>query len=163
MTIDIFSLKAVENISVSIENWKKQLRTALDNLEDPDALPENIEPGLSIQFAGYVTQQYKAKTDGSGGLVAVQAYEKIMRRVGPAIRNNFIEKLQPAKRNLDYQLGTIPNLFSLIPMAQYARRPIFALRASDGVRGAHFSKVKDAYNLFQGIAAKLESNLRHLP
>lgn len=163
MTIDIFSLKAVENISVSIENWKKQLRTALDNLEDQDALPENVAPGLTIKFAGYVTQQYKAKTDGSGGLVAVQAYEKIMRRVGPAIKNSFIEKLQPSKRNLDYQLGTIPNLFSLIPMAQYARRPIFALRASDGVRGAHFSKVKDAHNLFEGIAVKLETNLRRLP
>ena len=39
MTIDIFSLKAVENIRISIENWKKQLKTALDNLQDSDALP----------------------------------------------------------------------------------------------------------------------------
>lgn len=162
MTIDIFSLKAVENISVSIENWKKQLRTALDNLEDKDALPDGIDPKLAIQFAGYVTQQYKAKTDGSGGLVAVQAYEKIMRRVAPTIKTNFIEKLQPHKRNLDYQLGTIPNLFSLIPMAQFARRPIFALRAADGVRGAHFSKVKDAHSLFESIAAKFQSNLQKL-
>jgi cellulose biosynthesis protein BcsQ len=163
MTIDIFSLKAVDNISTSIENWKKQLRTALDNLQDQDALPDNVAPNFGIQFAGYVTQQYKAKTDGSGGFVAVQAYEKIMRRVAPAIRSNFIEKLQPSKRTLDYQLGTIPNLFSLIPMAQFARRPIFALRAADGVRGAHFSKVKDAYDLFEGISAKFENNLKKLP
>jgi cellulose biosynthesis protein BcsQ len=162
MTIDIFSLKAVENISTSIENWKKQLRTALENLEDEDALPEQIDPKLAIQFAGYVTQQYKAKTDGAGGLVAVQAYEKIMRRVAPAIKSNFIEKLQPSKRSLDYQLGTIPNLFSLIPMAQFARRPIFALRAADGVRGAHFSKVKDAYDLFEGISTKFKNNLKKL-
>jgi cellulose biosynthesis protein BcsQ len=162
MTIDIFSLKAVENISTSIENWKKQLRTALENLQDQDALPDEVNPKLAIQFAGYVTQQYKAKTDGSGGLVAVQAYEKIMRRVAPAIKANFIEKLQPAKRSLDYQLGTIPNLFSLIPMAQFARRPIFALRAADGVRGAHFSKVKDAHDLFEGIGTKFETNLKKL-
>jgi len=157
MTIDIFSLKAVENIRISIENWKKQLLTALENLQDQDALPENVTPKLSIQFAGYVTQQYKAKTDGAGGLVAVQAYEKIMRRVGPTIKHNFIDKLQPNKSNLDYQLGTIPNLFSLIPMAQFARRPIFALRSSDGVRGAHFSKVKEANDLFKGIAAKFQN------
>jgi cellulose biosynthesis protein BcsQ len=162
MTIDIFSLKAVENISVSIANWKKQLRTALENLQDDDALPDNIDAALKIQFAGYVTQQCKAKTDGSGGYVAVQAYEKIMRRVAPAIRSHFVEKLQPSNRNLDYQLGTIPNLFSLIPMAQFARRPIFALRATDGVRGAHFSKVKDAHALFKGIALKLEANIRRL-
>jgi cellulose biosynthesis protein BcsQ len=162
MTIDIFSLKAVENISVAIENWKKQLRTALENLEDDDALPEEIDPKLTIQFVGYVTQQYKAKTDGAGGLVAVQAYEKIMRRVSPAIKTSFIEKLQPTRRSLDYQLGTIPNLFSLIPMAQFARRPIFALRAADGVRGAHFSKVKDAYDLFESIATKFEANAQKL-
>lgn len=162
MTIDIFSLKAVENISISIENWRKQLRVALDNLEDPDALPAGIDTNLAIQFAGYVTQQYKAKTDGAGGLVAVQAYEKIMRRVAPTIKANFVEKLQPKKRTLDYQLGTIPNLFSLIPMAQFARRPIFALRAADGVRGAHFSKVKDAFDLFRGIATKFQNNTRIL-
>ena len=81
----------------------------MDNLEDQDALPDEIDPKLAIQFAGYVTQQYKAKTDGTGGLVAVQAYEKIIRRVAPAIKTNFIEKLQPSKRTLDYQLGTVPN------------------------------------------------------
>jgi hypothetical protein len=85
-----------------------------------------------------------------------------MRRVAPAIKTSFIEKLQPTKRTLDYQLGTIPNLFSLIPMAQFARRPIFALRAADGVRGAHFSKVKDAYDLFKGISNKFETNLKKL-
>ncbi|QDW40816.1 hypothetical protein FFI89_029040 [Bradyrhizobium sp. KBS0727] len=53
MTIDIFSLKAVENISTSIENWKKQLKTALENLQDADALPDEVNPKLAIQFAGY--------------------------------------------------------------------------------------------------------------
>ena len=110
MTIDIFSLKAVENIRISIENWTKQRSTALDNLQDHDALPDEVDPRLTIKFAGYVTQQYKAKTDGSGNLVAVKAYEKIMRRVAPTIKANFIEKLQPNKQSLEYQLGTIPNL-----------------------------------------------------
>jgi cellulose biosynthesis protein BcsQ len=162
MTIDIFSLKAVENIRISIETWKKQLATALDNLQDKDALPEGIETDMRIRFAGYVTQQYKAKTDGLGGLVAVDAYERIMKKVAPVIKTNFVEKLQPDHARLKYQLGTIPNLFSLIPMAQFARRPIFALRSSDGVRGAHFSKVKESYELFEGIAKRFENNLLSL-
>jgi cellulose biosynthesis protein BcsQ len=145
MTIDIFSLKAVENIRISIETWKKQLKTAIDNLDDKDALPAGIKLDMQIRFAGYVTQQYKAKTDGLGGLVAVNAYERIMKKVAPVIKTNFVDKLQPMQSKLKYQLGTIPNLYSLIPMAQFARRPIFALRSSDGVRGAHFSKVKESY------------------
>jgi len=162
MTIDIFSLKAIENIRISIENWKKQLKTALQNLEDEDALPENLRKDMRIKFAGYVTQQYKAKTDGEGGIVAVKAYEKIMRKIAPMIKSNFIERLQPGASNLDYKLGTIPNLYSLIPMAQFARRPIFALRSSDGVRGAHFSKVKDAGDLFKDIAVRFEAVLKGL-
>jgi cellulose biosynthesis protein BcsQ len=162
MTIDIFSLKAVENIRISIETWKKQLATALDNLQDKDALPDGITQEMRIRFAGYVTQQYKARTDGLGGLVAVKAYERIMKKVAPVIKTNFVDKLQPDFSKLKYQLGTIPNLFSLIPMAQFARRPIFALRSSDGVRGAHFSKVKESYDLFESIAERFEANLQSL-
>jgi cellulose biosynthesis protein BcsQ len=162
MTIDIFSLKAVENIRISIETWKKQLSTALENLQDKDALPDGITQEMRIRFAGYVTQQYKARTDGLGGLVAVKAYERIMKKVAPIIKTNFVDKLQPDYVKLKYQLGTIPNLFSLIPMAQFARRPIFALRSSDGVRGAHFSKVKESYDLFESIAERFEANLKSL-
>jgi cellulose biosynthesis protein BcsQ len=159
MSIDIFSLRAIENIRSSIEKWRKQLTTALDQLEDPESLPEGIETKLAIKFLGYVTQQYISKTTGHGEKQAVAAYERIMKRVWPTIRANFVKHLQPDKSDIDYLLGTIPNLYSLIPMSQFARRPIFALRAKDGVRGAHFNKVREAEDLFHTIADRLEENL----
>ena len=157
--IDIFSLRAIENIRISIEKWKKQLVSAVKSTEYLESLPKNIQRDCSIKFLGYVTQQYiSKKMDGTGERRAVDAYEKIMKKVAPTIRANFIERLQP---NFDdeYLLGTIPNLYSLIPMSQFARRPIFALRAKDGVRGAHFNKVKEAEDLFQTIAERLEENI----
>jgi cellulose biosynthesis protein BcsQ len=162
MSIDIFSLRAIENIRMSIEKWRKQLATALQQLEDPESLNVDLEAGLTIKFLGYVTQQYIAKMTGQGERQAVAAYERIMKRVWPTIRTNFIKHLQPTQSNLDYLLGTIPNLYSLIPMSQFARRPIFELRAKDGVRGAHFNKVLEAETLFQTIADHLEQNLRKL-
>jgi hypothetical protein len=159
MSIDIFSLRAIENIRASIEKWRQQLATALKQLEDPESLPQEIETELSIKFLGYVTQQYIAKTSGQGERQAVAAYERIMRKVWPTIRANFIRHLQPELGEFDYLLGTIPNLYSLIPMSQFARRPIFALRAKDGVRGAHFNKVREAEDLFHTIADRLEENL----
>ncbi len=159
MSIDIFSLRAIENIRQSIEKWRKQLKTALTEVEDPESLPEGIEKEFTIRFLGYVTQQYIAKTTGEGERQAVAAYEKIMRKVWPTIKTNFIKHLQPDKANFEYLLGTIPNLYSLIPMSQFARRPIFALRAKDGVRGAHFNKVREAEDLFETIAVRLEENL----
>lgn len=159
MSIDIFSLRAIENIRLSIEKWRKQLGTALAEVEDPESLPEDIEREFSIRFLGYVTQQYIAKTTGEGERQAVAAYERIMRKVWPTIRANFVKHLQPDNDDFEYLLGTIPNLYSLIPMSQFARRPIFALRAKDGVRGAHFNKVREAEDIFDTIADRLEKNL----
>jgi len=159
MSIDIFSLRAIENIRVSIEKWRKQLSTALAQLDDPESLPAEVDTALSIKFLGYVTQQYIAKTSGQGERQAVAAYERIMKKVWPTIRANFVRHLQPEQSDFDYFLGTIPNLYSLIPMSQFARRPIFALRAKDGVRGAHFNKVREAEELFRTIADRLEENL----
>ena len=161
MSIDIFSLRAIENIRLSIEKWRKQLRTAIEQLEDPESLPPNVSKEFSIRFLGYITQQYIAKTTGEGERRAVDAYERIMRKVWPTIRSNFVRHLQPADTELDYLIGTIPNLYSLIPMSQFARRPIFALRAKDGVRGAHFNKVKEAEILFDQIANRFEENVEH--
>jgi cellulose biosynthesis protein BcsQ len=162
MSIDIFSLRAIENITASIEKWRSQLKTALHQLEDPESVPVDLQAGLSIKFLGYVTQQYIAKMSGKGERQAVAAYERIMKKVWPTIRTNFIKHLQPDQIDLDYLLGTIPNLYSLIPMSQFARRPIFELRAKDGVRGAHFNKVIEAEELFKTIAERLERNLRQL-
>jgi cellulose biosynthesis protein BcsQ len=159
MSIDIFSIRAIENIRLSIEKWKKQLNTATSQVEDDDNLPDNIKREMDIKFLGYVTQQYIAKTDRSGDKRAVAAYEKIMKKVWPTIRANFIKHLQPDESDIDYLLGTIPNLYSLIPMAQFARKPIFALKARDGVRGAHFNKVAESKELFSTISQRFEHNL----
>src|SRR5690606_9229710 len=72
---------------------------------------------------------------------------------------NFVKKLQPSFRNVDYRIGTIPNLHSLIPMSQSAHKPIFGLKAKDGVRGAHFNKVKDAEAIFEAVADRIVENL----
>jgi hypothetical protein len=56
-------------------------------------------------------------------------------------------------------IGTIPNLFSLIPMSQDSRKPIFELASADGVRGAHFAKVRDAKEIFQRVSEQLLENI----
>ena len=53
-----------------------------------------------------------------------------------------------------------PNLHSLIPMSQFSRKPIFELKAKDGVLGAHFAKVQESKTLFGEIAENLLANFR---
>lgn len=161
MSIDIFSLKAIENISTAIIEWKKRLRMGVsqvpeDQLED---VPDN--DGFSIKFAGYVAQQYVQKTR-SGEKRVVAAYESILRKIPKTIKSNFVEKFESSDSGIKYEIGRIPNLYSLIPMSQTARKPVFQLKAKDGVRGAHFNKVKDAEDIFQKVADQLVQNVEEL-
>ena len=91
MSIDIFSLKAIENISTALLEWKKRLAYGLSQVDE--ALRADIPKANSfeIMFAGYVAQQYIQKTT-SGVTRAVAAYENIMKRIPRVIKNNFIEK-----------------------------------------------------------------------
>lgn len=50
----------------------------------------------------------------------------------------------------------------LIPMSQTAHKPIFALKAKDGVRGAHFNRVRDANAIYEKIVSQLLDNIDEL-
>ena len=160
MSIDIFSLRAIENITLSLTEWRRLFTLGIERSQDPDDITA-FHQQWRLRFAGYVMQQYIAKTK-SGERRAVHAYERIMRRIPSVIKTEYIEKFQPGMPNISYNLGTVPNLYSLIPMSQTSHKPIFALRARDGVRGAHFTKVKDSLEIFRNIADSLEHNIELL-
>lgn len=158
MATDIFSLKAIENIAEWFSDWTKRWKVGLDNMDaEIDDLPVALTD--RVKFAGYVTQQYISKTDSSGTRRAVSAYEKIITQVDDLIDKNFsgaIDVARPGSANL----GSIPNLYSLIPMSQTSRAPIFSLSSVDGVRGAHFAKVKDSKRIIGHVADNMISTLK---
>jgi hypothetical protein len=85
-----------------------------------------------------------------------------MKRIPKVIKDNFVAKLQPEQASIKYEIGKIPNLYSLIPMSQTAHKPIFALKARDGVRGAHFNKVREAGTIFKQVTDQLSTNIEAL-
>jgi cellulose biosynthesis protein BcsQ len=149
MSIDIFSLKAFENIAEWIDDWESDWANGLNNVKDKTRLP-SFQTSQAA-FLGYVTQQYLAKKDSTGTRRAVQAYETIRRQIDEIIEKSFDER--PIKK--PYEIGTVPNLFSLIPMSQSKNKPVFELSAADGIVGAHFAKVKDAKQIFGTVARNL--------
>lgn len=154
MSIDIFSLKAFENISEWIKDWSKDWENALNNVKDRSKIP-NISTGKA-RFIGYVTQQYMAKRDSNGMRRPVVAYEKIRSRIDRVIETHLLEGGFPPS---PYEIGTVPNLFSLIPMSQSKNTPVFELTGADGVVGAHFAKVKDAKAIFAKVSEELLGRL----
>jgi cellulose biosynthesis protein BcsQ len=161
MSIDIFSLRAMENIAASVNKWKGQLTSGLERNDEHEEL-EIADPRWKLSFAGYVTQQYTAKRDTEGNRRPVKAYDKIMAEIPSSIERSFLAAQQPTLTLAASNLGTIPTLHSLIPMSQSSRKPIFDLKGSDGVVGAHFQKVKEYEVIIQEIAEKFLANLEAL-
>ncbi|MCJ2106369.1 AAA family ATPase [Methylobacterium sp. E-041] len=158
MSVDIFSLRALENISKALESWSRQLTRGIQDNEEPDDLPIQ-RYDWRLRFAGYVSQQYIAKRDAEGHARPVGAYEKIAKRIPDLIEEHFVGEGSSPLNKSDYALGSIPTLHSIIPMAQNARSPVFAIGAKDGVVGSHFLKVRELRETFDEIAKKLEYNI----
>jgi cellulose biosynthesis protein BcsQ len=158
MSVDIFSLRAIENISISLENWSKLLRRGLEDNPEPEEIPIDSYD-WRLRFAGYVTQQYVAKRDAEGKVRVVGAYEKIARRIPDLINEHFVQGSSDSLPIGRYALGSVPTLNSIIPMAQNARAPVFAIGAKDGVVGSHFLKVRELKETFRSISKNLQSNL----
>jgi cellulose biosynthesis protein BcsQ len=150
MSIDIFSLKAFNNIAKWIAEWREDWTRGLENVRDKKKLP-NLKHGQAA-FIGYVTQQYLAKRDASGERRGVKAYETIRSEIDKVITKCGLDKGIPGK---PYEIGTVPNLFSLVPMSQSCNKPVFELKASDGIVGAHFAKVKDTEDIFANVTSRI--------
>ncbi|WBL39306.1 AAA family ATPase [Bacillus velezensis] len=157
MSSDIFSLLAVENIGQTLEAWKTRFNYGVINNEDPEAL-DGLKTESNLKFAGYVTQQYTAKTK-DGVKRPVKAFERILEPIPATMKRELIEVLNKEVGENDYDLGSIPNFHSVIPMSQVAHKPVYRLEAKDGVVGAHFTKVKEFKYIMEGISRKLIESL----
>jgi len=162
MSTDIFSVRAIDNISLSLSAWKKKLERALEDIENSVEELEIEDPRWRLQFLGYLTQQYTAKTI-RGKKQPVRAFDKIAKKIPSRIEKqlvaHFTNKPRPKSA---FELGSIPTLHSLIPLAQSAHTPIFNLKAADGVVGAHFTKVREYGDIINAICDRFENQVQGL-
>ncbi len=162
MSSDIFSILALENIGKRLCEWIETFNAGAKKIEkaEPGSL-KSLKQKVDIQFLGYVTQQYTAKTVKKER-VPVNAYEKIINRIPEAIRSNIIEQVNSKERHSynGYSLGTIPTFNSIIPMSQHSHTPIFSLSTPQGVRGSHFSKVKEYRDIIEKITSSFLNSVR---
>lgn len=163
MSSDIFSLRAIDNIAESLNKWQGLIQDGLrkfsnDNCGETYTL-SGRDAEVNIKFLGYIYQQYVSKTTREGLKRPVKAYDNIIRQMNNTLSDRLTNFYTPTLLQDKLLIGEIPTLNSLIPLSQIAHKPIFNLSGSDGVVGAHFSKVKEYENVIREISLNVQNNI----
>lgn len=155
MSSDIFCLRAIDNIALSLKSWTKSITDGLGKYEENEgeSYPEDYE---SIKFLGYITQQYVARTQ-NGEKRPVKAYDRIIAKFEKEIKSKlsafYDEDMEDALK-----LGEIANWNSLVAFSQLSNKPIFELASADGVFGSHLQKVKEFRLIMDTICNNIITN-----
>lgn len=141
MSADLFSLYALDNIGEWISSWAREYERGIEAIGTSVAdtggdysIPR--APSVLSGFLGYTVQQYVTKSMGESSR-SVNSYERYRRQI-PA-RAEMLNRYSYAAAH-HHDLGLVPNMFSMVPLAQAAHAPIRELTARDGIRGAQVSQ-----------------------
>jgi chromosome partitioning protein len=143
---DLFSIRGTRNLGNKLVTWRRewdQIRAAGSD--------SGIElPNGSPKFLGYVRQQHNVRDNETG---MTQGWRIFGSQVEQSIQANIVDKLRPLDQVMEwsepgFDLGSIPNLHSLVPYSQQARLPIFDCTGKNGLKGAHIAKARDSRDLY---------------
>ena len=147
---DLYSLQGLRNLGPTLRKWRKEWKARRKHNPVGD-LPM---PRGAMKPVGYVVLQHAVRLDRP-----VKAYGRWMARIPNAYREHVLGK-EPASRVLSATadkscLATLKHFRSLMPLAQEARKPMFALKPADGAIGGHTRAVGDCYEDFRALANEI--------
>ncbi len=158
---DLFSLYALENIGEWLRLWIDEYEEGYERLgaSNPDGLQQFDVPAklpIAQGWSGYSVQQYVAKST-AGKLRGVMAYDRYRKQIPERAK-----RLEGVKApDLAYmELGIVPNMFSMVPLAQTAHAPVADLKPADGVRGAQVTQQARYVEQLTGMFERLCANTR---
>ena len=167
MGADIFSILGIDNISSWMEDWQNLYKTGLSTLKtkhQAEYLPIirkyyiNHEPDLTTKFIGFSIQQYVTKTFSTGRR-PIKAYDEIISQMPSKIVKQLKKFIKDNLTEDDLLLGDIPFLYSIVPLSQTNKVPIFNLEYKDGLRGNQKTGVEKYLAMMKKIAYKINLNI----
>jgi cellulose biosynthesis protein BcsQ len=144
---DLFSIRGTENLGSKLNTW----RTGWDQCNSYSDFIDFQLPAGKPCFLGYVKQQHNVRDNEAG---MTRGWNLFGAQIEGAVRQNIVSRLEPLGQVFHwgdglFDLGGIPNLHSLVPYSQEARKPIFDLRSADGLTGAHISRARNSAEYFE--------------
>jgi chromosome partitioning protein len=150
---DLFSLQGLRNLGPTLDRWRTGWQ---DGLTRRPASEASCPPG-KMNVLGYVVLQHGVRNDRP-----VKAYQRWMDQIPGEFRSSVLmaDDDPPPPVSADpHCLGLLKHYHSLMPLAQEARKPIFALTSADGAFGGHFQAARDAYGHFEQLAKEILSRV----
>ncbi len=155
---DLYSIQGLRNVGPSLRTWRAEWSERRERNPAADLwIPEGTMTPL-----GYVVLQHSVRVDR-----AVGAYDRWIRRIPQEYAESVLGESgvdHVLAEDDKHCLGLVKHFHSLIPMAQEARKPVFALRSADGAIGAHQQAVSRARVFFEELTRSVLSRLGvHVP
>jgi chromosome partitioning protein len=151
---DLFSLQGLRNLGPALTKWRLGWKKRLE--QKPAGLPDL--PSGVMNVIGYVVLGHGVRLDRP-----VKAYQRWMAQIPGEFRRSVLAepaKAPPPVENDPYCLAQLKHYHSLMPLAQEARKPMFALKPADGAFGGHAQAAQRAYFDFRSLATSI---LDHIP
>ena len=151
LAADLFSLQGLRNLGPTLRSWRKGWQTRKVHGGELTNLGFELPSG-DMEPAGYVIMQPSVRER-----YPVGAYRRWIARI-PGVYRTAVLGMGQAGEIPDpdpLALATLKNYRSLAPMAQEARKPMFALKPADGAIGGHVAAVQDCYRVIRRIATLL--------
>jgi len=166
MGCDTFSIMGIKNISEWLKSWSELYYTNYRNLYSiKESLVKKYENEVlnSLEYKciyiGYTVQQYIATRTVKGIKRPTKAYENIINKIPQCISDN-LGGFMSGKLTLDkVNLGDVPHLYSLVPLAQRSNVPIFSLENKDGLVGSQYNQLEDYRKMLDRITKGILSNI----
>lgn len=149
---DLFSLQGMKNLGPTLQDWRVIWAELL--LKAPADIPM---PKGTMHPVGYIVMQHSVL-----GSRPVMAYRRWMNRIPHVYRDSVLNEPThslPSVEQDPYCLSLLKHYRSLMAMAMEVRKPIFFLKSADGAIGAHIEAVKNCYDDFQKLAARISANV----
>ena len=146
LAADLYSIRGLYNLGPTLRRWRQEWseRRERNPMADLDVPCGNMQP------IGYVVLQHAVRLHRP-----VMAYERWMERIPSAYRDFVVGDDMtptPAMQEDEHCLATLKHYRSLMPLAQEARKPMFALKPADGAIGGHANAVQGCYRDFRALA-----------
>jgi cellulose biosynthesis protein BcsQ len=161
---DVFSIVGVRNIAEWLKSWMDLYEDGARICErrNPQSIAEfslRKSPAIKHGYVGYTLQQYITKSK-KGIRRPTQAFDHILSQVPEQITTYLGSFTSPTIGSAGVKLGDVPNMYSLVPLAQSRNCPIGDLKLVVGALvGSQFKQSAEYANILSQFAARLAANM----